>query len=172
MVLALDEETMNIQKLEITGIRLIGFFFLFTTAHHISGAVMASYYELNDPAYESLFEAMASAQFVTQSVLAISVLLISVIAMLRPDWVQKRWRRIDEEDESYFDTTSLTLFRMAALMMALNFAQESLSDFIQIAMITNTSFSGFNASQTISNLVLFVISLYLFIKPEVINKWK
>lgn len=165
---------MKTEKLEITGIRLIGFYFLFSTAYHISTAFLTTYYEVHDPDYESVIAAMANAATITQSILAVVVMLLSFVAMFHPHSIQKRWRKTDpqEIEDEEFDISSLTLFRMAALMMTLHFGQKSLSDFVYIAMATNISFSGMNVAQAISHTVFLVMSLYLFIKPEVITKWK
>ncbi|MBD5779481.1 hypothetical protein IEN85_08240 [Pelagicoccus sp. NFK12] len=165
---------MKTEKLEITGIRLIGFYFLFSTAYHVSTAFLTTYYNAQDPEYESVIAAFANAATITQTILSVVVLLLSIVAMFRPRAIQRRWRKIDqkESEEDEFEIGSLTLFRMAALMMALYFAQKSLSEVVYIALVTNVSFSGMNMAQAISHTVFLVMSLYLFIKPEVITKWK
>lgn len=165
---------MKTGNLEITGIRLIGFYFLFSTAYHISAAFLTTYYNAQDPQYESVIAAFANAATISQTILSVVVLLLSFVAMFKPYSIQKRWRKIDKKDteDGELEIGSLTLLRMAALMMALYFAQMSLSELIYVVMVANVTFSGMNSAQAIGHIVFLALSLYIFIKPEVINKWK
>ena len=161
---------MKTEALEITGIRLIGFYFLFTTARNIAGAIMAQFYEVYDPSFESLIATAVNAETISLLILALLVFGLALIAMFRPYSIQKLWRKIESQnDDGEFNTESLVLLRVAVLIMALYFGQKSLAGIIEIAMVGNLSFFG-SGSGTISYMVFFAISLFLFIKPEVMNK--
>ena len=165
---------MKSETLEITGIRLIGFYFLFTTARFISSAILVSFYEFNSTLFEeSLIATAALAATISHSILVILVFGLALIAMFRPYSIQRRWRKIESQnlEGDEFHIESLVLFRIAALIMALRFGQMSLEGVVEIVMFSNLSLFG-SGSGTISNMVFLIISLFLFAKPEVIIKRK
>tara|TARA_B110000037_G_C17103520_1_gene498963 strand:+ start:1490 stop:2011 length:522 start_codon:yes stop_codon:yes gene_type:complete len=161
-------------ELEKTGIRLIGFYYFFTTLGHTSTALQLYWYE--DKGTIAVFSEQVEYNFwasiISSGVLALVSVLIALFAMLRPEKIQAFFRKGKDEEcaDSEVDLPNdyTVLYRLLSLGVGLLYLQKSIDDTVQILMVSNISFAGFYGSQAAGHFIVLCVSAFIFWRPDIL----